>query len=153
VPIRWVLIRDAAGTFAPQAVLSTKLDLDPVPIWTWFIQRWRLETTVEEARAHLGLETPRQWHDRSVSRTTPAWFGVYSSVTLAAAHLLGGQPAPVRTTTWYPKPQATFSDAMAFVRRALWRADSFSISGASLEMVKIPRSLFERLTDTLCYAA
>lgn len=153
VPIRWVLIRDPAGKFAPQALLSTKLDLEPLQILTWFIQRWRLETTFEEARTHLGLETPRQWNDRSVSRTTPALFGVYSIVTLAAAHLLGGRPAPVRTTAWYPKPQATFSDAIALVRRALWRAEHFSISGAPLEMVKIPRSLLERFTDALCYAA
>jgi hypothetical protein len=153
VPIRWVLIRDPARTLAPQAWLSTKLDLDPRHILTWFIQRWRLETTVEEVRAHLGLETPRQWNDRSVSRTTPALFGLYSIVTLAAAYLIGDQPAPVRTTAWYPKQQATFSDAVALVRRALWRADHVSLSGVQPEVVKIPRSLFERFTDALCYAA
>jgi hypothetical protein len=153
VPIRWVLIRDPAGTFAPQALLATKLDLDPRQILTWFIQRWRLETTFEEARAHLGLETPRQWNDRSVSRTTPAVFGLYSIVTLAAAHLIGDRPAPVRMTAWYPKPQATFSDAIALVRRSLWRADHFPISSAQPDVVKIPRSLLERLTDALCYAA
>jgi hypothetical protein len=153
VPIRWVLIRDPAGTFAPQALLSTKLELDPMQILTWFIQRWQLETTFEEARAHLGLETPRQWNDRSVSRTTPTLFGLYSIITLAAAHLIGDQPAPVRATAWYPKHRATFSDAIALVRRALWCADHFSTSGAQLEVVKIPRSLFERFTDALCYAA
>jgi hypothetical protein len=30
VPIRWVLSRDPSGRFAPQALLSTKLDCDPV---------------------------------------------------------------------------------------------------------------------------
>jgi hypothetical protein len=153
VPIRWVLIRDPPGKFEPQALLSTRLDLDPVQILTWFIRRWQLETTCEEARAHLGLDTPRQWNDRSVSRTTPAVFGLYSVVTLAAAHLIGDQPAPVRTTAWYPKQQATFSDAIALVRRSLWCADHFPISGAPPEVVKIPRSLLERFTDALCYAA
>jgi hypothetical protein len=153
VPIRWVLIRDPAGTFAPQALLSTKLDLDPPRILTWFIQRWQLETTFEEARAHLGLETPRQWNDRSVSRTTPTLFVLSSIITLAAAHLIGDQPAPVRTTAWYPKHRATFSDAVAVVRRALGQADHFPTSRASLEVVKIPRSLFERFIDALCYAA
>ena len=74
-------------------------------------------------------------------------------VTLAAAHLIGGRPAPVRTTAWYPKPQATFSDAIALVRRALWCVDHFPISGIQPDVVKIPRSLLERLTDALCYAA
>jgi hypothetical protein len=153
VPIRWVLIRDPAGTLAPQARLATTRDLDPRQLLTRFIQRWRLETTFEEARAHLGLDTPRQWNARSVSRTTPAVFGRYSIVTLAAAHLIGDRPAPVRTTAWYPDPPATFSDAMALVRRALWRADHSPISGAQPDVVKIPRSLLERVTDALCYAA
>jgi hypothetical protein len=153
VPIRWVLIRDPAGTFVPHALLSTKLDLDPMQILTWFIQRWQLETTFEEARAHLGLETPRHWNDRSVSRTTPTLFGPYPIITLAAAHLIGDQPAPVRTTAWFPKHRATFSDAIALVRRTLWQADHFPTSGALLEEVTLPRSLFERLTDALYYAA
>jgi DDE superfamily endonuclease len=153
VPIRWVLIRDPAGKFAPQALLSTKLALDPMQILPWFIQRWQLETTFEEARAHLGVETSRQWNDRSVRRTTPALFGLYSIVTLVAAHLIGDQPVPVHTTAWYPKQQATFSDTIALVRRTLWCADRFSTSGAQTEVVKIPRALFARLTETLCYAA
>jgi hypothetical protein len=35
----------------------------------------------------------------------------------------------------------------------LWRADHFSLSQAEADVVKIPRSLLERFTDTLCYAA
>jgi hypothetical protein len=127
VPIRWVLIRDPAGKFAPPALLSTTLVLAPVPILTWFVQRWQLDTTVAEARTHLGLETSRQWHDQSTRRTTPALFGRYAIVTLAAAHLRGHQPVSVRTTAWYPTQQATFSETIASVRRALWRAERFSL--------------------------
>jgi hypothetical protein len=153
VPIRWVLIRDPAGTFEPHAWLATKLALDPVPILTWFIPRWPLETTFEEARAHLGRDTPRQGNDRSLSRTTPPLFGLYSLITLAAAHLTGDQSAPGRATAWYPKQQATFSDTMALVRRSWWGADHCSASSPHPEIVNIPRALFERLTDSLCYAA
>jgi hypothetical protein len=153
VPIRWVLVCDPDGKLEPQALLSTKLDCDPVQIPTWFVQRWQLETTFEEARAHIGLETPRQWNDRSVGRTTPALFGLYSIITLAAACLIGEQPVPVRATAWYPKQQATFSDTIALVRRSLWRAEHSSILHAPTEVVKIPRALFERLAETLCYAA
>jgi hypothetical protein len=138
-------------------LLATKLDFDPMQILTWFIRRWRLETTLEEAKAHLGLEMPRQRNDRSVGRTTPAVLRRYSIVTLATARLIGDQPTPVRTIAWYPKPQATFSaaisDAIALVRCSLWRADHFPISGARSEVVKILRCLFERFTDALCYAA
>lgn len=153
VPIRWVLRRDPAGKLAPQALLATKLDGDPVQILTWFIQRWQLETTVEEARAHMGIETSRPWHDRSVARTTPALFGLYAIVTLMAAHLIGDEYAPVRTAAWYPTQHATFSETIALVRRCLWTADHVSISGAKTDVVQIPRALLERLTEALCYAA
>jgi hypothetical protein len=39
------------------------------------------------------------------------------------------------------------------VRRSWWNADHCAISGTRLEIVKIPRSLFDRVTDALCYAA
>ena len=150
VPRRWVLIRDPAEKFAPQALLSTQLDLDPGQILTWFIQRWQLETTCEEARAHLGLETPRQWNDRSVSRTTPALLGLYSIVTLMATRLIGDQEAPVRITTWYQQQHATFSETIAFVRRYVWGLDHFPISQAPTDVLKIPRALWQRFTDALC---
>jgi hypothetical protein len=60
VPLRWVLIRDPAGAFATQALLGTDLDAAPAQILGWFVQRWQLEATFEEARRHLGLETQRQ---------------------------------------------------------------------------------------------
>src|SRR3954447_21204910 len=63
VPIRWVLVRDPSGEKEPQAFLCTDLDADPVDVRRWFVRRWRVETTFEEARRHLGLETQRQWSD------------------------------------------------------------------------------------------
>jgi hypothetical protein len=88
VPMRWVLIRAPAGRFEPQALRSTTLELEPVPILTWCIQRWQIETACEEARAHMGMDTSRQGSDRSVARTTPTLLGLYSMVTLMAAQLI-----------------------------------------------------------------
>jgi len=60
VPLRWVLIRDPHGKFAPQALLCTDLAADPVQIVSWFVLRWQLETTFQAVRTHLGVETQRQ---------------------------------------------------------------------------------------------
>ena len=35
-----------------------------------------MEVTFEEARAHLGIETQRQWSDLAIARTTPVLLGV-----------------------------------------------------------------------------
>jgi DDE superfamily endonuclease len=153
VPIRWVLIRDPQGEFEPQAVLSTTLTHTPHQILEWFISRWTLEVTFEEARAHLGLETQRQWNDLAIGRTTPMLLGLYSLVTLLASQLSRTGMKVVRTAAWYAKEQPTFSDAIAVVRRHLWSQCHFSMSAADNDVIKIPRALFDRLTDAVCYAA
>lgn len=52
--------------------------------------RWQREVTFEEARAHLGIETYRQWSEKATRRTTPALLGLFSLVTLFAHELLQG---------------------------------------------------------------
>src|SRR5690348_4167068 len=65
VAIRWVLVRDPKKRFEPQALLSTDLTLSARQIVTYFIRRWSMETTFQEARLYLGLEGQRQWNDFS----------------------------------------------------------------------------------------
>src|SRR5262249_12486142 len=153
VELRWVLIRDPQEEFEPQALLSTHLTHQPAQIVEWFVRRWTMEVTFEEARAHLGLETQRQWHDWAIGRTTPALFGLYSLVTLMAHARQEAESRVIRTAAWYAKARPTFSDALAGVRRGVGGTCHLSPSAASSEIVKIARSVFERLTDTVCYAA
>ena len=119
VPIRWVLVRDPRGTFATQALLCTDLAAEPLQIISWFVLRWQVEVTFREVRAHLGVETQRQWSDRAIARTTPALLGLFSLVTLLV-HAQIPAVAPVRRSAWYAKPYPTFADALVLVRRRLW---------------------------------
>jgi hypothetical protein len=153
VPLRWVLIRDPRGKFPTQALLCTDLTATPAHIVEWFVLRWQLEVTFEEARAHLGIETQRQWSTLAILRTTPALFALFSLVTLFAHHLLHGQPLPVRQAAWYHKTQPTFSDTLAFVRQHLWPISISYLSPATPDMRLIPTALFTRLVDTLAFAA
>jgi hypothetical protein len=82
--------------------------------------------TTFEGRAHLGVETQRQWSDQATARTMAAWYRV----------------AP-----------ATFSDTIAFVHQGLWRECHLPTSQAEADVIKIPRARFERLTAALCDAA
>ncbi|HEX8771618.1 MAG TPA: hypothetical protein VF711_12700, partial [Acidimicrobiales bacterium] len=83
----------------------------------------------------------------------PALLGLFSLEALFAWARLGGQPLPIRQAAWYAKPVPTFSDTLAFVRRQLWPVMVFSTSPSSDDVVEIPRALFDRLTDTLAFAA
>ena len=153
--IRWVLVRDPSGVRDAQAFLCTDLDLEPTAILSRFVFRWRIETTFQEVREHLGVETQRQWSDLAILRTTPALLGLYSLVTLWAHGLMATPATAVRPhpVAWYRKSEATFSDAIAAVRRVLWSPPDFSMSRHSTETVKIPARLLNRLVETLCLAA
>jgi hypothetical protein len=155
LPIRWVLVRDPQGDYDPVALLCTDSTCDPVSIVTWFVQRWQLEVTFEEARRHLGVETQRQWSDKAIARTTPLLLGLFSWITLLAhAFYTTPSSASPRQSAWYPKALPTFSDALALVRQYLWAAyPTFRISNDEPDMLKIPKPLFDTLVSTLCYAA
>ncbi len=153
LPLRWVLVRDPAGSFAPQAFFATELVASAVQIVAWFVLRWNEEVTFEEARAHLGMETQRQWSERAIERTTPVLLGLFSLITLLAHRLAEGGRLPVRSAAWYTKPEATFADALALVRQHLWSTVKFTNSARKGGVVAIPRAVLHGLVDTLCYAA
>jgi hypothetical protein len=154
VPVRWVLVRDPLAEFKPQALLSTNLESDPGEMLEYFVRRWQVEVTFEEARAHLGMETQRQWSDKAIARTTPAVLALFSMVTLLAHHRYGEkQELLVRQAAWYVKRLPTFSDALATVRQQLWREVGFRTSRSATDSVKVDRALLDRMADALCYAA
>jgi hypothetical protein len=153
VPIRWVLIRDPKGKFAPQALLCTDPSVAPVPILSWFVQRWQVETTFQEVRAHLGVETQRQWNVLAIGRTTPVLLGLFSLVTLLADQQAAAGTLWVRQAAWYRKATPTFSDALAAVRRQLWRHTYSCSSPEKGESQKPTAAWLECVPETLCYAA
>ena len=153
LPIRWLLVRDPSGELQPQAFLCTDLDAAPVDILQWFVARWQLEVTFQESRAHLGVETQRQWSDLAIMRTTPALLGLFSLVTLWAHDMAAGLPLAPRTAAWYPKSHCTFSDAIAAVRRQIWQQQINCISRRHRDVIEIPCQLWERTANALAYAA
>lgn len=112
-----------------------------------------MEAPFEEAQAHLEIETQRQWSDLAIARIGPALFGLFSLVTLMADRLIEGKVKPVRSAAWHAKERPTFSDAIGIVRRCLWGGRHFSTSSSKSDVLKVQRSLLERLIDALCYAA
>jgi DDE superfamily endonuclease len=153
VPIRWVLVRDPQGEFKTQALLCTDVGAEPEQIVGWFVLRWQMETTFQEARRHLGFETQRQWSELAIRRTTPALLGLFSIVTLFAHQRMTRSARAIRQAAWYRKSRPTFSDALALVRKELWAQGTFRESPTDTDTVKVPREFVDHLTETLCYAA
>ncbi|MCA1838272.1 MAG: transposase [Actinobacteria bacterium] len=157
LPIRWVLLRCPEHhhqSFPPNALFCTDPESSAQQIVGWLVGRWSIEVTFEEARAHLGMETQRQWSVRALGRSTPCLLGLFS-VVVVLAQALHPEELPVRRAAWYAKEEATFIDALAAVRGELFRRGegNYVESSSTPDLMLIPRSLWDSMHETLCYAA
>jgi hypothetical protein len=151
-PIRWVLVKDPSGRRETQAFMSTNVNLEPAQIIAYFVRRWQIEVTFSETRAHLGVETQRQWNDKAIMRTTPSLLALYSLVTLWACDLLARGALPY-AAAWYKKTEFTFSDAIGAVRMILWDQDIYRQYTSDPDIPEIQPSRIKRMTQALCFAA
>jgi hypothetical protein len=151
VPLRWVLVRCPEESFQPSAFFCSDPKVSAKQIILWASLRWNIEVTFEELRAFLGFETQRQWSDRAIERTTPCLFGLFSLVTIIAK-LLFPNELPVRHNSWYIKDEATFSDALAAVRKHLWSHLNYERSPQNPDLFLIPQAALFSLVDTACYS-
>jgi hypothetical protein len=151
VSLRWVLVRCPEESFKPSAFFCSDPQVSAMQIILWASLRWNIEVTFEELRAFLGFETQRQWSDRAIERTTPCLFGLFSLVTILAK-LLFPFELPVRHNSWYIKNEATFSDALAAVRRHLWHRLNYKRSSQYPNLLLIPATTLFSLVETACYS-
>lgn len=145
VPLRWILVKDLVGELEPVALACTDLDMAAHQAINFFIRRWTVEVTFEEARAHLGVESQRQWSDKAIARATPALMALFSIVTIWADMLHKDNKLQVPTCAWYQKSHPTFSDAIASVRMQIWRSQKFSTSYLEGDVNNFQASLLNRL--------
>jgi hypothetical protein len=152
LPVRWVLVRDPSGELDPKAYFTTTPEQSALSVVEAFVMRWTIEVTFEESRAHLGIETQRQWSDLAIERTTPCLFGLYSLVFLLTNALHPDGKIPTWETAWYEKEQATFSDLLATVRRHLWGNFDYLTSPNDPHVRLIPQKDLTRLAQAVCYS-
>jgi hypothetical protein len=150
VPVRWVFVHDLTGTHRDEYFFTTDPALQPKTLIGYYTARWNIETTFQELRSHLGLETTRGWCRRTVLRAAPCLFGLYTVVALLFALL----PASDRSgsVAWPGKVGTTFSDALTVVRRWLWSEWVFPQAGSHTAIQKLPDPLREILLAGLAPA-
>jgi len=151
LPIRWVLVRDPTGERPIRAFFSTEQAQAAPAIIGDFVRRWPLEVTFEEARAHLGVETQRQWSDLAIERSTPALFGLFTLVVLFAHALYPDGRLPRTSAAWYPKKHVSFHDLLALVRRRIWLYSFLQTGALSPDPRLITHAQFEHLLSAVCY--
>jgi hypothetical protein len=151
VPIRWVFVRDQSGSHRDEYFFTTDPTLTATAIIRHYTSRWNIETTFQELRAYLGLETTRGWCQATVLRLAPCLFGLYTAVAVLYASL----PESKRSgcVSWPGKQAVTFSDALTAVRRWLWTEGVFRQAEGGTAIEKLPESLREIIFSALAPAA
>jgi hypothetical protein len=152
VAVRWVYVHDRTGTHRDDYLYSTDTARTPQEIIEEYTGRWNIETTFQEARAYLGLETTRGWKRETVLRAAPCRLGLYTLVSVWYWQL----PGSVKEdwgVLWAGKETLTFSDAITAVRRWLWSDWVFATGGHDVAFAKLPNALQEVLLTALTPAA
>ena len=112
-PVRWVVVRVLEGRRGDEVFFTTDVDLLPQEIVEAFVRRWNLETTFQETRRHLGLETLRNRTALAVQRSVPLLLATYSLIVVWFAKHVCAPETRRRSTPWYQKRSVTFSDMLA----------------------------------------
>lgn len=152
VAVRWVYVQDLSGTHRDEYFFSTNVNSSPQEVVETYTKRWNLETTFQEMRSYLGLETTRGWKKETVLRVAPCLFGLYSVVV--CLYLLA--PAKYRRAVgvqWTGKQDVTFSDAITTVRKWLWVEWVFGLAGHQEQFHKLPKGFQTLLLNGLAPAA
>jgi DDE superfamily endonuclease len=152
VAVRWVFVRDRTGTHRDEYFFTTDVTLSPTAVIETYTGRWSIETTFQEARSYLGLETTRGRSRNTVLRAEPSLLALYTVVVWLYAEL-PVRYRRVRGVDWLGKSAVTFSDAITAVRRWLWVEWVFSLTGHRESFEKLGGPLRQIVLQGLAPAA
>jgi hypothetical protein len=152
VAVLWVFVHDISGTHRDDYFFTTDLTLTAAQVIEYFTGRWSIETTFQEMRSYLGLETTRGRKKETVLRLAPCLFGLYTIVAVLHAQM-PARYRRARLIDWVGKTDTTFSDAITAVRRWLWQEWVFAIPGHTAAFAKLSRPFRELLLGALAPAA
>jgi hypothetical protein len=142
VRIRWVFVRytNEKGKLEEECFFSTDPKMRPKQMVEHYVTRWNIETTFEEARAHLGLETLENYCENAVKRSVPALLGLFSIIAIWFRRKWQLAPPKLQTAPWYRKTEPTFSDALVAIRLDLLDHTFFSdpLLRAGLQLIPPP---------------
>jgi len=150
--VLWVFVHDCTGTHRDDYFFTTDVRLTATQVIECFTGRWSIETTFQEMRAYLGLETTRGRKKDTVLRLAPCLFGLYTVVAVLFAQM-PARYRSVRVIDWLGKKEVTFSDAITAVRRWLWQEWVFAIPGHQRAFAKLRRPFRAMLLYGLAPAA
>ena len=148
-PVLLVISRDPAGKEKDDFFFTTDVTMKPSEVISCYADRWAIEDTFKNTKQLLGGQQPQTFKGQGPERAAGLSLWLYSTVWLW--YLL--QKANKRyfiVQPWNPlKSMPSFADAIACLRRELWRERIKCMFGASA----VHDKKFEFLLEALAPAA
>jgi hypothetical protein len=121
LPVLLVISRDPAGKEKDDFFFTTDLKLTPAEVIGGFAGRWSIEDTFKNTKQSLGSEEPQTWKGQGPERAAVISLWLYS-VVWAWYIRYGYRKSSIRIMPWYAaKTHPSFQDALATLRKVLWR--------------------------------
>ena len=136
VAVLWVWVHDVTGTHRDEYFFTTAGGWTAAQVIETYTGRWNVETTFQEMRSYLGLETTCGWSAATVLRVAPCLLGLYTVVVALYVRLPAGRRR-AGVIAWVGKEDVTFSDALTAVRPRLWVEWVFAIPGHNKAFAKL----------------
>ena len=148
-PVLLVISRDPEGKEKDDFFFTTDLSLSAAQVIGGFAGRWSIEDTIKNTKQFLGGQEPQTYKGKGPERAAALSLWLYSVVWLWYLQQKRVRKLMV-PLPWYPaKARPSFQDALACLRRALWRQRIKSM------FVKrfVHNKNFEFLIEALAHAA
>jgi len=148
-PVLLVISRDPAGKEQDDFFFTTDLKLTPAEVIGGFAGRWSIEDTFKNTKQSLGSEEPQTWKSQGPERAAVISLWLYS-VVWAWYIRYGYVKTSLPIVPWYPaKTCPSFRDALAALRRVLWRKRIITMFGNHT----VPARIIEFFINAIASAA
>jgi len=148
-PVLLVISRDPVGKEQDDFFFTTDLQLTAAEVIGGFAGRWSIEDTFKNTKQSLGSEEPQTWKGQGPERAAVISLWLYS-VVWAWYIRYGYRKSNLQIMPWYSaKTHPSFQDALAALRRVLWRKRIIIMFGNHT----VPARIIEFFIDAVASAA
>lgn len=145
--VRLVIARDPTASQPDDFFITSAPAAAPAATASGYAGRWSIEVTNRDAKQGLGGEDPQSWKHQGPARAAALSLWLHTAIwcwyLTAHAHTTTWPARP-----WYPqKRTASFADALAALRRALWQHRITAMSAHPALQPKITDALLDVLAQ------
>lgn len=127
--VRLVVVRDPLEHEPDDFFFTTDLGMSAAEVVEIYAGRWSIEVCYRDVKQGAGGQEPQSWKHHGPERAAGLSFWLYGAIWAWYIEISGKRPS-YTIQPWYPaKATPSFADALAELRRTLWRERISPVSG------------------------